>query len=72
MSFNLDELYLHFASNTIPDDDFREIIGLFYRLQVFIKEDNREWFCENRRGYWHTRVFGRVNRSLGVIDCWSA
>ncbi len=66
MSFNLDELYLHFASDVIPDDDFREIIGLFYRykidmkqLQVFINNDNREWFCGKPKGYWYKRVFGK-------------
>jgi hypothetical protein len=61
-----DELYLRVKANIIPDEDLREIIALFYRykvadmkqLQVFLNDNNRAWFKENHKGYWHKRIFG--------------
>lgn len=59
------EIYLHVKNNKIPDDDLRELIGLFYRykvdmeqLAVFLNKDNREWFYEKPRGYWYKKIFG--------------
>jgi len=60
-----DELYLFLSNNTIPDRDLREIIRLFYRykidmkqLAVFLNNENKEWFYCNPKGYWHKKVFG--------------
>lgn len=60
-----DELYLNLSSMEIPDKDLRELLGLFYRYKVdmkqlatFLNERNRAWFYENPKGYWHRRVFG--------------
>lgn len=46
------------------DDDLREIIALFFRYKVdmrqlaqFRSESNAKWFG-NRRSFWHRRVFG--------------
>ena len=59
-----DELYLYFTSNTINDDDLRELLALFYRykidmkqLSVFLNEENKEWFFERSQSYWHKKVF---------------
>lgn len=47
----LDELYIFFESNIIPDKDLRELMGLFYRyhvdmkqLEIFLNESNKNWF----------------------------
>lgn len=62
-----DELYIHIASTIIADDDLRELLALFHRykiknmsqLRVFLNETNRSWFYENKKSYWHKKVFGR-------------
>lgn len=61
-----DELYLFLTSSDIADDDLREIIALFYRykidmkqLTIFLNAKNKEWFFGSPKGYWHRRVFGK-------------
>ncbi|AZZ95960.1 hypothetical protein [Pseudoalteromonas sp. R3] len=49
-----------------PDDkELRELIALFYRynvdmkqLRVFLSKSNRIWFKHNRQSYWYKKVFG--------------
>lgn len=60
-----DELYLYCKSSVISDQALRDILGLFYRykvdmkqLAVFLNSKNKEWFFGNPKGYWHKRVFG--------------
>ena len=60
-----DELYLHLTKNCLPDEDLRELLALFYRYQidmkqfkVFLNSDNKEWFYDNETAYWHKKVFG--------------
>lgn len=50
----------------IVDNDLRELLALFYRykidmkqLRVFLNEQNKEWFYGRPKGYWHYRVFGK-------------
>ena len=58
-----DTRYLY-VTVPIPDDDLKEIIGLFYRcniemkqLSVFLNEHyNQDWFC-NENMYWYSSVF---------------
>lgn len=45
-----DELYLYFETNELPNTDVRELLGLFDRykidmkqLKIFINETNKEW-----------------------------
>jgi|SRR5579862_2785857 len=59
------ELYLHIANHSLHDNDLRDLLALFYRykinmkqLQVFLNEDNKPWFYENKKAYWHKKVFG--------------
>ncbi len=61
----LNELYLYFDSADIPRQDLREILALFHRynvdmkqLSVFLNEKSKEWFSENKNAYWHKKVFG--------------
>ena len=60
-----DELYLYFKANKISDYDLRDLLALFYRykidmkqLAVFLNKKNQSWFFENHKAYWHRRVFG--------------
>lgn len=59
------ELYLEVACLELRDDDLRELLALFYKynidmkqLGVFLSEDNKKWFSENTKTYWHKKVFG--------------
>ncbi len=63
-----DKLYLYCKNKTISDEDLREIIALFYRykvdmkqLAIFLNNKNKTWFLGSPRGYWHRKVFGVKN-----------
>lgn len=65
----LDELYLHISSHKISDNNLVELIALFYRykvdmkqLQIFLNNKNKAWFFDNKRAYWHRRVFGATKK----------
>ena len=60
-----DELYLYFVSKKISAVDLRQLLALFYRykidmkqLQIFLNKSNKHWFQDNKKAYWHRRVFG--------------
>ena len=59
-----DELYLYIRSNKIDDLNLDDLLGLFYRYKIdmkqlarFLNEDNKEWFYDNKKAYWHKKVF---------------
>ena len=61
----LNMLYLHIASNELHDSDLRDLLALFFRyhidmkqLKQFLTDDNKKWFFGNPKGYWHKQVFG--------------
>lgn len=60
-----EELYLLIAAEELHDHDLRELLALFYRykidmkqLQRFLCPDNKKWFYDNKKAYWHKKVFG--------------
>lgn len=60
-----DELYLHILSDKLYDHDLRELVSLFYRYNIdmkqlaqFLNNDNRRWFYENKKAFWHEQIFG--------------
>lgn len=60
-----DELYLHITSKEISDLDLDDLIGLFHRYNVdmkqlkqFLNDKNKEWFFDNKIAFWHKKVFG--------------
>ena len=59
------ELHLYIADNVLQDHDLRDLLALFYRykldmkqLERFLNKDNKLWFFDNYKAYWHRRVFG--------------
>jgi hypothetical protein len=54
----------------LADNDLRELLALFHRykiknmsqLKVFLNETNRPWFYENKKSYWHKKVFGEKEK----------
>lgn len=58
------ELYLHISSNEISDQDLDDLIGLFYRYKVdmkqlarFLNDDNKSWFYDNKKAFWYKKTF---------------
>ena len=60
-----DELSLHISNDAISDEDLDDLLALFHRYKInmkqlgrFLNEDNKQWFYENRKAFWHKKVFG--------------
>lgn len=58
-----DELHLYIPKKTVSDSCLRELLALFYRykvnmkqLRIFLNDDNREWFMKETK-YWYRGVF---------------
>lgn len=52
-----EELYLYCHNTLISDDDLRELLALFYRykiemkqLAIFLHEKNKDWFAGSPKG----------------------
>ena len=59
------ELYLHIAADDIHDYDLDDLIGLFYRYKIdmkqlsrFLTNENKKWFYDNKKAFWRKKVFG--------------
>lgn len=59
-----DELHLTIAADELHDHDLRDLLALFYRYKIdmkqlkrFLTEDNKKWFFENKNAFWHKLVF---------------
>lgn len=59
-------ILLYIWANDIHDYDLRNLLALFNRykirnmkqLSIFLNDENRKWFFENKKAYWYKRVFG--------------
>lgn len=58
-----DELLITVATNAVDDACLRELLAIFFRYQINMKqlaafkdEQNRRWFS-NATAYWHSKVF---------------
>ncbi|MCO7187659.1 MULTISPECIES: hypothetical protein [unclassified Pseudoalteromonas] len=52
------------TDKSLDDEELREIIALFYRYNVnmkqlkgFLSKGNRVWFKHNQQSYWYKKVF---------------
>lgn len=59
------ELYLYIACSDLHDHDLRDLLALFYRYKIdmkqltrFLTPTNKSWFHDNQQAYWHKDVFG--------------
>ena len=59
------ELHFYIACDDLHEHDLRDLLALFYRygldmkqLRRFLNKNNKEWFFENEKAYWHRGVFG--------------
>jgi hypothetical protein len=64
-------LLLYFKSKRISARDLKELIALFRRykidmkeLKIFLNKGNKEWFYEkSKKADWHKKVFGAVKKT---------
>jgi len=59
------DLFVRISSTSIPDDDLRELIGIFVRynldapqLRLFLNSKNEHWFGDSEGAFWHEAIFG--------------
>jgi len=59
------DLFIEIGTTDVDDADLRELIALFHRynvnmrqLQQLVTERNAAWFRDDREKYWHHEVFG--------------
>lgn len=64
------KVYLYIAADDIHDYSLRDLLGLFYRYKIdmkplsrYLTDDNKKWFFDNPKAYWHRKVFKVSKRS---------
>jgi hypothetical protein len=58
------DLLIYIKSKQISDHDLSDLLALFFRykikmdqLQIFLNDQNKAWFYDNSKMYWHKKVF---------------
>lgn len=58
------DLSLQLMTEKLHDQDNDDIIGRFYRYKIdmqqlscFLTDENKEWFYDNKKAFWHKKVF---------------
>ena len=58
------DLFLELVTEKLDDQDLDDIIGLFYRYKIdmqnlscFLTDQNKDWFYDNKKAFWHKKVF---------------
>lgn len=66
-------IYLHLGTDLISDLDLDDLIAFFYRYKVkdmsqlacFLTKDNKSWFFDNKKAFWHKKIFsGAYNKPI--------
>ena len=57
-------LHIYIKNKQISDQDLSDLLALFFRykikmdqLKIFLNDQNRSWFFDNPKMYWHKKVF---------------
>ncbi len=60
-----DAIHLIVTRDELLDADLRDLLALFYRYKIdmkqlkrFMTKNNKKWFYEGKKAYWHKQVFG--------------
>ena len=63
-----EELYIDIDKSKFTEMHLREMLALFYRydidmrqLEVFLNDDNKSWFFDNKEAFWHRKIFPMVS-----------
>jgi len=58
------ELYINVDKSKLTEADLREILALFYRynidmkqLEIFLSDENKFWFFDNKESFWYGKVW---------------
>lgn len=58
------ELHIYIDQEKLNEAGLRELLAFFYRygidmeqLGIFLNENNKSWFFENKEAFWHQKVF---------------
>ena len=61
-----EELHINIDKSKLVEENLREILALFFRynidmeqLKVFLNDDNKCWFFDNKESFWYGRIWGR-------------
>ena len=59
-----DTILLHIKSRKVSNVCLHELIALFHRYKIdmkqlsqFLNDNNKEWFFDNKQGFWHKKTF---------------
>lgn len=59
------ELHIYVKDKQISEQDLSDLLALFFRykikmdqLKIFLNTENKSWFFDNPKMYWHKKVFG--------------
>ena len=61
-----EKLHVYVKRTVISDADLEDLILLFHRykikditqLKIFLNDQNKKWFFDDKESYWYERVFG--------------
>ena len=58
-------IFLHLNNSRVNNHTLDNLLGLFYRYNLemtqlarFLNGKNKSWFYDNKKAYWHKKVFG--------------
>lgn len=58
------KVYLYLSKKRLSNLDLGNIIGLFFRYKIdmkqlsrFLTDNNKPWFYDNKKAFWHKKVF---------------
>jgi len=61
-----EELCINVDRNKFTEMDLREMLALFYRydidmkqLEIFLSDENKPWFFDNKGSFWYDKVWGK-------------
>jgi len=64
---------IHLMGDAVHDFELRDLLALFYRYKVDMKQlkrfltiDNKRWFFDNKKAYWYNRVFGAKSKTYAI------
>ena len=59
-----EELYIDVDRSKLTEMDLREMLALFYRynidmkqLELFLSDENKSWFFDNKESFWYDRIW---------------
>jgi hypothetical protein len=65
-----EEIYIDIDKSKLVEENLREILALFYRynidmkqLEIFLSDENKSWFFDNKESFWYGGIWGKKRMS---------